>query len=50
MTTIKTKKTYEKPAMMVYLLKTKSTLLAGSPQSLPLGDPNDETIETLEQW
>ena len=30
MTTIK--KTYEKPSVMVYRLKTQSTLLAGSPQ------------------
>ncbi len=44
------KKQYLKPTMMVYRLKTQSTLLAGSPQSLPLGDPDDTTLETLEQW
>ena len=49
MTTIK--KTYEKPSVMVYRLKTQSTLLAGSPQSqLPLGAPDDSLLETTEQW
>lgn len=42
MTTIKTKKTYEKPAMMVYLLKVQPQLLAGS---LPQSDE-----ETEDQW
>lgn len=36
--------------MMVYQLKAQPQLLAGSPQSLPLGDPNDPNLETLEQW
>ena len=48
MTTIKTKKTYEKPIMMVYRLKTQPQLLAGSPtQSMPLGDPD---VTTDDQW
>ena len=47
MTTIK--KTYEKPSVMVYRLKTQSTLLAGSPQ-LPLGDPDVPEVTTTEQW
>lgn len=42
MTTINTKKTYEKPSMMVYLLKTRTSLLAESLLQL------DE--ETDEQW
>jgi hypothetical protein len=33
--------------MMVYRLKTQPQLLAGSPQSLPLGDPEDTTDD---QW
>ena len=49
MTTIK--KTYEKPSVMVYRLKTQSTLLAGSPQpQLPLGDPDEPEETTTEQW
>ena len=41
------KKQYTKPEMMVYRLKTQPQLLAGSQQSLPLGDPADTTDE---QW
>jgi hypothetical protein len=49
MTTIK--KTYEKPSVMVYRLKTQSTLLAGSPQSqLPLGDHDEPEATTIDQW
>ncbi len=33
--------------MMVYRLKMQPQLLAGSQQSLPLGDPNDDTED---QW
>ena len=42
MTTMKTKKTYAIPTMMVYRLKTQSQLLQ---QSLPKDDD-----ETFEQW
>ena len=41
------KKQYTKPEMMVYRLKAQPQLLAGSPQSLQLGDPADTTDE---QW
>ncbi len=43
MTTIKTKKTYEKPAMMVYLLKVQ-------PQLLNSSLPKDDFTETDDQW
>ena len=42
------KKQYTKPSMTVYHLKTQPLLLQQS--QLPLGDPDDTTLETLEQW
>ncbi len=42
MTTMNVKKTYTKPAMMVYRLRTQPQLLQ---QSLPKQD-----VETYEQW
>ena len=44
------KKEYSKPEMMVYRMKAQPQLLAGSPQSLPLGDPNEPDITTEYQW
>ena len=46
MTTIKTKKTYEKPSMMVYQMNARPQLLQAS-ATVPLDDDEPPVIE---QW
>ena len=41
------KHSYVKPSMQVYPLNHQPQLLAGSPKSMPLGDPDEPTTE---QW
>ena len=41
------KRAYQKPSMLVYPLNLQPQLLNGSPDSMPLGDPDEPTTE---QW
>lgn len=41
------KRPYVKPSMLVYQLNHQPQFLAGSPDSMPLGNPNDPTTD---QW